>query len=84
MAVGITSQQGHHPFGNDVLLRFGRTYWPLSQFGDCFVELRAPDGTTARSVANAYQGASLEWDGKKHSVACHGDIWQANVFWYAR
>ena len=40
--IWIFAREKTHPQAEGVVLRWGRQYWPLSEFGECFAELRTP------------------------------------------
>jgi len=74
--VGILPSEHSPPEARGVTLRWGRTYWPLSEFGNCFAELRTPAGV---SRTRGYWGkAVVSWEGEVYTAHCFNG---PTVYW---
>lgn len=62
------------PEGEGAMFRYGTIFWPGSQFGECFVEFRTPNGeTVARYVGHgAYRAghAGTKWKDIGYVFGC--------------
>lgn len=61
-----------------VVFRYGRTYWSLSEFGDCYAELETPKETVR---VTGKRRAIVDWEGRTYWAHCLDNDWNTMVFW---
>ncbi len=76
--VGIFSSEKTLPEAEGVVLRWGRTYWPLSKFVKCFVELSTPMETRRNKGEGRWSWPRVKWQGKEYGAYCL----DSSVEWY--
>lgn len=74
--IGVLPSEHALPEVKGVVLRWGRQYWPISEFGKCFAELQTPTGT---SRTYGYWGRAVaSWQGETYIAHCFNG---PTVFW---
>ncbi|KKW44262.1 MAG: hypothetical protein UY94_C0028G0003 [Parcubacteria group bacterium GW2011_GWA2_56_21] len=68
--VGIFPSERALPGFDGVVFRWGRVYWPLSEFGGCFVEIRTPKEISWMPEPFS---TPVEWQGENYGAHCRHD-----------
>lgn len=77
--VGIFPSEHTSSKAEGVVLRWGRQYWPLSEFGKCFAELQTPE---RYSRSSGYWGrADIEWQGTTYQAHCWTEGLDSAIYW---